>query len=104
VGDTEYGKPVDVWAAGCIFAEILTGQPLFPGDTDIDQLYRIMKCLGQLTKRHTEIFLKNPLFVGVRLPEVTKSTPLEQKLPRIASDAMHWLKVGNSCGVEFPVS
>jgi cyclin-dependent kinase-like len=46
VGDTEYGKPVDVWATGCIFAEILTGQPLFPGDTDIDQLYRIMKCLG----------------------------------------------------------
>ncbi|KAJ3414156.1 Cyclin-dependent kinase-like 3 [Chytridiales sp. JEL 0842] len=92
VGDTEYGKPVDVWAAGCIFAEVLTGQPLFPGDTDIDQLYRIMKCLGQLTKRHMEIFLKNPLFVGVRLPEVTKATPLEQKLPRIAQDAMNWLR------------
>ncbi|KAI9222506.1 kinase-like domain-containing protein [Blastocladiella britannica] len=46
VGDTEYGKPVDMWAVGCIFSEILTGQPLFPGDSDIDQLYRIMKCLG----------------------------------------------------------
>ncbi|EGF79241.1 hypothetical protein BATDEDRAFT_30255 [Batrachochytrium dendrobatidis JAM81] len=47
VGDTEYGKAVDIWATGCIFAEILTGQPLYPGDTDIDQLYRIMKCLGK---------------------------------------------------------
>jgi len=53
VGDVEYGKAVDIWAAGnlqvilgCIFAELLTGQPLFPGDTDIDQLYRIMKSLG----------------------------------------------------------
>ena len=46
MGDVEYGKPVDIWAAGCIFAEILTGEPLFPGDTDLDQLYRIMKCLG----------------------------------------------------------
>jgi cyclin-dependent kinase-like len=46
VGDVEYGKPVDIWATGCIFAEILTGEPLFPGDTDLDQLYRIMKCLG----------------------------------------------------------
>ncbi|KAJ3210884.1 Cyclin-dependent kinase-like 3 [Entophlyctis luteolus] len=91
VGDTEYGKAVDVWATGCIFAEILTGQPLFPGDTDIDQLYRIMKCLGQLTKRHTEIFLTNPLFVGVRIPEIGKLTPLEYKLPKVASDAMNWL-------------
>ncbi|KAI9330320.1 kinase-like domain-containing protein [Obelidium mucronatum] len=91
VGDTEYGKAVDVWATGCIFAEILTGQPLFPGDTDIDQLYRIMKCLGQLTKRHTEIFLKNPLFVGVRIPEIGKLTPLEYKLPKVAPDAMNWL-------------
>jgi cyclin-dependent kinase-like len=47
VGDVEYGKAVDIWATGCIFAEILTGQPLFPGDTDLDQLYRIMKCLGK---------------------------------------------------------
>ncbi len=31
VGDTEYGKGVDVWAAGCMFAEISNGQPLFPG-------------------------------------------------------------------------
>ncbi len=46
VGDVEYGKAVDIWAIGTIFAELLSGQPLFPGDTDIDQLYRIMKCLG----------------------------------------------------------
>ena len=46
VGDTSYGKGVDIWAIGCIFAEILNGQPLFPGDTDIDQLYKIIKCFG----------------------------------------------------------
>ncbi|KAJ3335289.1 Cyclin-dependent kinase-like 3, partial [Kappamyces sp. JEL0680] len=92
VGDTEYGKAVDVWAAGCIFAELLTGQPLFPGDTDIDQLYRIMKSLGQLTQRHTEIFLRNPLFVGVRIPEVGKITPLSSKMPHISHSAMTWLQ------------
>ena len=84
---------MDIWATGCIFAEILTGQPLFPGDTDIDQLFRIMKCLGKLTKRHTEVFLKNPLFVNGRLPEVTKLTPLESKLPYISPEAMSFLKV-----------
>lgn len=69
VGDTEYGKAVDIWAIGCIFAEILTGQPLFPGDTDIDQLYRIIKSLGKLTKRHMEVFLKNPVrFCNITYP------------------------------------
>ncbi|KAL3896041.1 MAG: hypothetical protein SGCHY_004331 [Lobulomycetales sp.] len=92
VGDTEYGKAVDIWAIGCIFSEILTGQPLFPGDTDIDQLYRIIKCLGKLTKRHMEVFLKNPLFVGGRLPEVNKLTPLESKLPTISPEALAMLK------------
>ncbi|KAJ3397906.1 Cyclin-dependent kinase-like 3 [Lobulomyces angularis] len=92
VGDTEYGKAVDIWATGCIFAEILTGQPLFPGDTDIDQLYRIIKCLGKLNKRHMDVFLKNPLFVGGRIPEVNKVTPLESKLPHISAEAMSWLR------------
>ena len=48
MGDVEYGKAVDIWAIGTILAELLTGQPLFPGDTDLDQLYRIMKCLGRI--------------------------------------------------------
>lgn len=32
VGDVEYGKGVDVWAVGCIFAEVSNGMPLFPGE------------------------------------------------------------------------
>ena len=33
VGDL-YGKPVDIWAIGCIFVELLTGAPLFTGESD----------------------------------------------------------------------
>ncbi len=47
VGDTSYGKPVDVWAIGCLFSEMLTGEPLFPGDSDIDQIYLVTKCFGK---------------------------------------------------------
>ena len=46
VGDTTYGFPVDVWAIGCVFAELITGQPLWPGKSDLDQLYLIRKTLG----------------------------------------------------------
>ncbi|KAL0099607.1 hypothetical protein PUN28_019790 [Cardiocondyla obscurior] len=48
VGDSRYGREIDVWAAGCIYAEMVTGQPLFPGDSDVDQLHRITKVLGPL--------------------------------------------------------
>ena len=35
-----------MWAVGCIMGELIDGQPLFPGDSDIDQLYVIQKLLG----------------------------------------------------------
>eukprot|EP00049_Salpingoeca_infusionum_P012291 m.223859 g.223859 ORF g.223859 m.223859 type:complete len:758 (+) comp15143_c0_seq1:407-2680(+) len=43
-----YGYPVDIWAAACIMAELADGQPLFPGDSDIDQLMQIQMVLGPL--------------------------------------------------------
>lgn len=45
----DYCKPVDIWAVGCIFGELIDGQPLFPGENEIDQLYKIQSVLGQLT-------------------------------------------------------
>lgn len=49
VGDTQYGPPVDVWAVGCVFAELLNGNPLWPGKSDVDQLYLIRRTLGTVT-------------------------------------------------------
>lgn len=43
-----YGPPIDIWAAGCCFAELLTGDPLFPGDTEIQQLQLICAFLKPL--------------------------------------------------------
>lgn len=42
-----FPRAVDVWAIGSLITEMLTGEPLFPGDSDIDQLYHITKCLGE---------------------------------------------------------
>lgn len=33
----------DVWSAGCVLAELLLGQPIFPGDSGVDQLVEIIK-------------------------------------------------------------
>ncbi|KAI8645798.1 kinase-like domain-containing protein [Parasitella parasitica] len=43
---TEYSAPVDLWAVGTIFAELITLEPLFPGESEIDQIYRICEILG----------------------------------------------------------
>lgn len=45
-GTKHYGSSIDMWAAGCILAELLNRQPLFPGQNGIDQLSRIFNTLG----------------------------------------------------------
>ena len=77
VGDTQYGPGVDVWAigtidaaanrngclkitkldlfllllllgSGCVFAELVRGEALWPGKSDVDQLFLIRKTLGKM--------------------------------------------------------
>jgi serine/threonine protein kinase len=43
LGSRHYSTPVDVWSVGCIYAEMVTQRPLFPGDSEIDQLFRIFR-------------------------------------------------------------
>jgi serine/threonine protein kinase len=43
MGSTNYSYGVDMWAAGCVFAELLLRRPWFPGNCDMDQLDRIFK-------------------------------------------------------------
>ncbi|KAL0819422.1 hypothetical protein ABMA28_007528 [Loxostege sticticalis] len=82
VGDTMYSTPVDVWAIGCVFAELLSSEALWPGKSDLDQLYLIRKTLGDLLPRHMTIFSQNTFFQGMALPEPTTIEPLEKKIPQ----------------------
>ncbi|XP_075589974.1 uncharacterized protein LOC124497731 [Dermatophagoides farinae] len=82
VGDTNYGPAVDVWAIGCVAAELMRGEALWPGKSDVDQLYLIRKTLGDLLARHITIFRTNEFFAGVSIPEPDTIEPLEQKIPK----------------------
>mmetsp|Transcript_1925 Transcript_1925/g.3051 ORF Transcript_1925/g.3051 Transcript_1925/m.3051 type:complete len:294 (+) Transcript_1925:61-942(+) len=46
LGSKTYALPMDMWAVGCIMAEMVTKRPLFPGDSEIDELYKIFRMLG----------------------------------------------------------
>ncbi|KAF1809756.1 cell division control protein 2 [Eremomyces bilateralis CBS 781.70] len=46
LGGKQYSTGVDMWSVGCIFAEMCTRKPLFPGDSEIDEIFKIFKLLG----------------------------------------------------------
>jgi len=46
LGATQYATAVDIWPIGCIFAEMVMLAPLFPGDSEIDELFKIFRVLG----------------------------------------------------------
>lgn len=67
-GSSQYTVAVDVWAAGCCMAEMLLGQPLFPGETTVDQMVEIIKVLGTPTKE--DIHAMNQAYSDFNFPNV----------------------------------
>lgn len=51
-GDRTYGENIDIWAAGCVMAEMLDGRPLFPGVGDVELLSLITNLLGSPTENN----------------------------------------------------
>ncbi|RLN41273.1 shaggy-related protein kinase kappa-like [Panicum miliaceum] len=86
-GATEYTTAIDLWSTGCVMAELLLGQPLFPGESGVDQLVEIIKVLGTPTRE--EIKCMNPNYTEFKFPQI-KAHPwhkvFQKKLPPEAVD------------------
>ncbi|KAG6420579.1 hypothetical protein SASPL_117113 [Salvia splendens] len=67
-GATEYTTSIDIWSAGCVLAELLLGQPLFPGENAVGQLVEVIKVLGTPTRE--EIRCMNPNYNDFRFPQI----------------------------------
>ena len=46
LGGKRYSCGIDTWSIGCIFAEMASKKPLFQGDSEIDELFKIFQKLG----------------------------------------------------------
>ncbi|KAF6154489.1 hypothetical protein GIB67_028381 [Kingdonia uniflora] len=67
-GATEYTTTIDMWSVGCVLAELLLGQPLFPGESGVDQLVEVIKVLGTPTRE--EIKCMNPNYNEFKFPQI----------------------------------
>jgi serine/threonine protein kinase len=95
LGNGYYGQEMDYWAIGCIMGELADGDPLFPGENELDQIKCIVKILGKLPDEQIMSFNRNQGFAGEKLPDVTRPETLEKryagKLPKTAINFMKML-------------
>jgi glycogen synthase kinase 3 beta len=63
---------IDIWSTGCVMAELTLGQPLFPGESGVDQLVEIIKVLG--TPNRDQIKAMNPNYTEYKFPQIKPST------------------------------
>nr|CCA25015.1 unnamed protein product [Albugo laibachii Nc14] len=76
----------DIWSLGCVFAELLLGQPLFPGESGVDQLVEIIKVLG--TPKREEIEAMNPNYTEFQFPQIKAHSWNKIFRPRTPSEAI----------------
>lgn len=80
-GSTNYGLEIDLWSLGCILAELLKLEPLFPGISDIDQISRIINVLGDITEETFPGCSNLTDYNKIFFSKVEKPTGLEACLP-----------------------
>jgi glycogen synthase kinase 3 beta len=85
-GSTDYSCAIDVWSQGCVLAELLLGNPIFPGASAVDQLVEIIKVLGSPTK--DELMAMNPNYKEFKFPQI-RAQPFARIFdPRTPVDAI----------------
>jgi len=63
-----YGTEIDLWSAGCVFAELLTGKTLFDGHSEIEQIDKLFNLLGSPTGLNWPSFDSLPLSRTLKIP------------------------------------
>jgi len=67
-GATDYSPVIDIWSLACVSAELILGQPIFPGESGVDQLVEIIKVLGTPTR--DELVAMNPNYTEFKFPQI----------------------------------
>ncbi|XP_063690876.1 serine/threonine-protein kinase MAK-like isoform X3 [Bolinopsis microptera] len=69
---TNYSSPIDIWACGAIVAELYSLKPLFPGSSEVDEIFRIVRVLGTPSKDDWPEGLKLAQSMNFKFPQCAK--------------------------------
>ncbi|XP_073966486.1 cyclin-dependent kinase 20-like, partial [Choristoneura fumiferana] len=90
-GARYYCEKVDLWAVGCIIAEMITKKPIFAGESDIEQLAIVLQHLGTPTEESWPGHADLPDFHKITFPP-SDPTPWPELLPGLEPDAVELVK------------
>ncbi|XP_077165061.1 serine/threonine-protein kinase ICK [Paroedura picta] len=88
---TNYSSPIDVWAVGCIMAEVYTLRPLFPGSSEIDTIFKICQVLGTPKKNDWPEGYRLASTMNFRWPQCVPNN-LKTLIPNASSEAIQLMR------------
>lgn len=88
----KYTTAIDIWSVGCIFAELLTGKPLFPGKNVVHQLDLITDLLGTPSAEILSNIRNDKAKRYLSSMQKKESCPFQQKFPHVDSSALRILQ------------
>ncbi|XP_020369348.2 serine/threonine-protein kinase ICK isoform X2 [Rhincodon typus] len=88
---TNYSSPIDMWAVGCIMAELYTLRPLFPGSSEIDEIFKICQVLGTPKKNNWSEGYQLAAAMNFRWPQCVPNN-LKTLIPNASSEAIQLMR------------
>ncbi|KAF3698704.1 Serine/threonine-protein kinase MAK [Channa argus] len=88
---SSYSSPIDVWAVGCIMAELYTLRPLFPGNSEVDEIFKICQVLGTPKKSDWPEGYNLAASMNFRFPKCVP-TSLRSLIPNASDEAITLMK------------
>ena len=108
LGSTHYTFAIDMWAVGCIYAEMLLHRPLFPGTSTIDQIVKILELIGRPSS--SDIDSVGSAYASTLLEMLPILSPVSfvETFPNVSAEALNFMsqclcynpRLGNRCNVE----
>ncbi|XP_068615661.1 serine/threonine-protein kinase MAK-like [Brachionichthys hirsutus] len=86
-----YSSPIDLWAVGCIMAELYTLRPLFPGNSEVDEIFKICQVLGTVKKMDWPEGHQLASAMNFRFPQCVP-THLKTLIPNASNEAIALMK------------
>ncbi|ORY47297.1 Pkinase-domain-containing protein [Rhizoclosmatium globosum] len=84
---TNYSSPIDLWAVGAILAELVTLRPLFPGTSEVDEVFKICSIVGSPRPAENLAGIKLASAMGFKFPNMNP-VPLEDLMPGASTEVL----------------